>query len=86
MPKAVKYAKEVIADLRNQVMKIYNSIYSVGQYTSRITKGTKCALSTMNICNDYMAPPLNRFNPAERKQIEKLKDKSNVISSESSHF
>jgi 4-hydroxy-tetrahydrodipicolinate synthase len=62
---------EVIADLRNQVMKIYNSIYSVGQYTSRITKGTKCALSTMNICNDYMAPPLNRFNPAERKQIEK---------------
>ena len=62
---------EAIATLRNKLMIIYSGIYSVGKYTSRITKGTKCALSVMNICNDYMAPPLNRFNGAERKQIEK---------------
>lgn len=60
----------VITELRNRVLKIYNTIYQVGKYTSRITKGTKCSLSVMGICNDYMAPPLNKFNIAEREKIE----------------
>ncbi|RLD35078.1 MAG: dihydrodipicolinate synthase family protein [Bacteroidetes bacterium] len=68
---------EAIAGLRSKVMELYNSIYNVGKYTSRITKGTKCALSVMGICNDYMAPPLHRFNPAERKQIEHILNEFN---------
>ncbi len=68
---------EAIAGLRSKVMELYNSIYNVGKYTSRITKGTKCALSVMGICNDYMAPPLHRFNPAERKQIEQILNEFN---------
>ena len=62
---------EMIAQLRNKVAMLYNTIYSVGKYSSRITKGTKCGLSAMGICNDYMAPPFHKFNAAERKQIEK---------------
>jgi dihydrodipicolinate synthase/N-acetylneuraminate lyase len=62
---------EMIARLRKKVIMLYNTVYNVGKYPSRITKGTKCGLSVMGICNDYMAPPFRKFNPAERKQIEK---------------
>lgn len=74
---SLKKDHEAIAGLRSKVMGLYNSIYNVGKYTSRITKGTKCALSVMGICNDYMAPPLHRFNPAERKQIEQILNEFN---------
>jgi len=63
--------KEVIATLRAQVLKLYDTIYSVGNHISRFTKGTKCALSVMGICNDHMALPLRKFNDTERGQIKK---------------
>ncbi len=74
---SIKKDLEAIAGLRSKVMSLYNSIYNVGKYTSRITKGTKCALSVMGICDDYMAPPLHRFNPAEREQIENILNEFN---------
>jgi len=61
---------ETISSIREKVMMLYQTIYRVGKHTSRYLKGTKCGLSVMGICNDYMAPPLHKFNPAERKQIE----------------
>ncbi len=63
--------KEVIVTLRAQVLKLYDTIYSVGNHISRFTKGTKCALSVMGICNDHMALPLRKFNDTERGQIKK---------------
>ncbi len=63
-----------IGFLRGIVMKLYNTIYSVGKHPSRVTAGTKCALSLMGICNDYMAPPLNKMNERERKQIKEFLD------------
>ncbi len=74
---SIKKDLEAIAGLRSKVMSLYNSIYNVGKYTSRITKGTKCALSVMGICDDYMAPPLHRFNTAERIQIEQILNEFN---------
>ena len=62
---------ETIAQLRKKVMMLYQTIYQVGKHSSRYVKGTKCGLSVMGICNDYMAPPYQRFGPAERKEIEK---------------
>lgn len=56
--------------LREVVLKLYNTIYTVGKYPARITAGTKCALSLMGICNDYMAPPLSRLDQEEKKEIE----------------
>ena len=61
---------ETISNLREKVLMLYQTIYQVGKHTSRYVKGTKCGLSVMGICNDYLAPPLHKFNPAERKQIE----------------
>ena len=62
---------ENIAQLRQKVAMLYRTVYNVGNYSSRITKGTKCGLSVMGICNDYMAPPFHKFNSVEREQIEK---------------
>ena len=62
---------ETIAQLRKKVIMLYNTVYTVGKYTSRFTKGTKCGLSVMGICNDYMAPPFHKFDSVKRKQIEK---------------
>ena len=61
---------ETIASIREKVLMLYRTIYQVGKHPSRFSKGTKCGLSVMGICNDYMAPPLHRFNPPERKKIE----------------
>ena len=60
----------LISELREKVMKLYTTIYSVGIHISRYTKGTKCALSVMGICNDYMAHPLRKFDEPERKRIK----------------
>jgi 4-hydroxy-tetrahydrodipicolinate synthase len=65
---------EKIAQLRQKVALLYRTIYNVGKYASRITKGTKCGLSVMGICNDYMAPPFHKFDSVERKHTEEYID------------
>lgn len=70
---------ESISALRKKVLMLYQTIYQVGKHASRYLKGTKCVLSVMGICNDYLAPPLQRFNPEERKQIEEYMEKITLI-------
>ncbi|MCK5815529.1 MAG: dihydrodipicolinate synthase family protein [Flavobacteriaceae bacterium] len=60
-----------IAVLREKVLKIYETIYSVGSYTSRYTKGTKSALRALGVCEDYMAMPLCNFGDEKRAKIKK---------------
>jgi 2-dehydro-3-deoxy-D-pentonate aldolase len=59
-----------IALLRDKVMMIDRTIFSVGKHKSKYIKGIKCALSVMGICNDYVALPLHKFRPEDRKKIE----------------
>ena len=59
-----------VDELNKKVMYIYDTIYSVGKYPSRITKGIKGALSVMDICDDHMALPLRRFGVEERDKIK----------------
>ncbi len=61
---------EKISMLRQKVIQIGNKLYDVGKYSSKHIKTTKCVLSVMGICNDYVAQPLRKFNEPERKQIE----------------
>ncbi len=56
--------------LHEEVMKINDTIYNVGNFSSRIAKGIKCSLSIMGICNDYMAIPFNKFDAANREKIK----------------
>jgi dihydrodipicolinate synthase/N-acetylneuraminate lyase len=51
------------------------AIYDVGKYASRHIKATKCGLSLMGICDDFMAEPFNRFLIPERERVaDILKD------------
>ena len=59
-----------ISVLRNIVMKLYNTIYSVGKTSSKYTKGVKCSLSVLGLCNDYVAFPLRKFEGEDRQKIE----------------
>jgi 2-dehydro-3-deoxy-D-pentonate aldolase len=61
---------EKISLLREKVMTLYHTIYSVGKSGSRITKGINCALSALGICSDYVAFPLRRFEGEEKRKIE----------------
>ncbi|WP_338360030.1 dihydrodipicolinate synthase family protein [Yeosuana marina] len=75
---SLKQDLPVITELNKKVKYIYDTIYSVGKYESRITKGTKCALSVMDICNDYMALPLRSFEDREREEIKRYIQKLNI--------
>jgi dihydrodipicolinate synthase/N-acetylneuraminate lyase len=69
---------EKIDFLRQIILKIYNTIYNVGTFTSRSTVGIKCALEVMGICNGYLARPLRQFGGPDREAIvnyvEEVKD------------
>lgn len=47
----------------------FQAIYDVGKYTSRFIKGTKCALSLLGICDDFLADPFHRFRPEDRQRV-----------------
>jgi 4-hydroxy-tetrahydrodipicolinate synthase len=44
-------------------------LYRVGQHSSSIIKGIKCALSLEGVCSDEMAEPFARFHPPERARV-----------------
>jgi 4-hydroxy-tetrahydrodipicolinate synthase len=67
---SVKRDLDQIARLREIVMLIYDGIYNVGKNNSKIIKGIKCALSVMDLCNDYVALPIRRHSILERRKIE----------------
>ena len=71
---SVAHNLEDIKILRNKVAFVNKSIYCVGKNASRITKGIKCALSIMEICEDHMALPLRKFENRERKQVKQFLD------------
>jgi 2-dehydro-3-deoxy-D-pentonate aldolase len=45
------------------------AIYTIGKYASRFIKATKCSLSLMEICDDFMAEPFHRFRTPERQRV-----------------
>lgn len=70
----------VVDELNEKVRYIYDTIYSVGKYPSRITKGIKGALSVMEICDDYMALPLRNFGAEERNKIRAYLENLELLS------
>ena len=45
-------------------------IYTIGKYASKYIKATKCCLSLLGVCDDFMAVPFHRFNPPERERVQ----------------
>ncbi len=50
----------------------FQQIYDIGKYASRHIKATKCALSLLGICDDFLAEPFDRFHPPERERVRVL--------------
>lgn len=48
--------------------------YEIGKYASRHIKATKCALSLLGICDDFMAEPFHRFKKPERDRVAAILD------------
>lgn len=66
--------------LSNKVLALSGDLYSVGQHGSAIIKGIKCALSTLGVCDDFMAAPFHRFHSNERAMIAEILDKHGITS------
>ncbi len=57
-----------LSDLINELQ----SIYDIGKYASRYIKATKCSLSLLGICDDFLAEPFDRFHSPERERVRKI--------------
>jgi 2-dehydro-3-deoxy-D-pentonate aldolase len=57
--------------LQQQIVELQR-IYDVGKYVSRFIKATKCGLSLMGICDDFMAEPFHRFRAPQRQQVAEI--------------
>lgn len=53
----------------SRVIQDWQDVYEIGKYASRFIKATKCSLSLLGICDDFMAEPFHRFNPPERARV-----------------
>jgi 4-hydroxy-tetrahydrodipicolinate synthase len=47
-------------------------IYDVGKYASRYIKATKCGVSLLGLCEDFMAEPFHHFHPPERERVRAI--------------
>lgn len=47
-------------------------IYDIGKYASRFIKGTKCGVSLLGICDDFLADPFHRFKPEDRLRVKEI--------------
>lgn len=53
-------------------IEVFGRIYAIGKYASRYIKATKCALSILGVCDDFMAEPFHRFRPPHRQQVQQI--------------
>ena len=56
----------------SQVINDLQRIYDIGKYASRYIKATKCSLSLLGLCDDFMAEPFHRFHPPERARVDEI--------------
>jgi len=47
-------------------------IYDVGKYASRFIKATKCGVSLLGICDDFLADPFHSFHAEDRAKVEAI--------------
>jgi 2-dehydro-3-deoxy-D-pentonate aldolase len=66
---AIRRDIDEISRLREKVMMINSTVFSIVNYDSRIIKGIKCSMSALDICSDFMALPLCKFNENDRQKV-----------------
>ena len=66
---AMKKDMATLIPLHHMVMEISTNLYSVDSNQSSYLKGLKSALASSNLCERYLASPLDSFKKAERHLI-----------------
>jgi len=64
----VRSGSDAWKPLQAQIEKL-QGIYGIGKYASRFVKGTKCAVSLLGICDDFLADPFHSFRPEDRERL-----------------
>lgn len=66
------YSKDLerIAELRQLILKMHSTLYTIGDTPTKSITAIKCALAIMGICSEYMVEPLQNFDAHTRKQVE----------------
>jgi len=59
-----------ISRLREIVIQIEKKIYNIGTSAAKHIKSIKCALSVLEICNDFVAQPFQQFGLNEKEQMK----------------
>ena len=54
------------------IIQSWQRVYDIGKYSSRHIKATKCSLSLLEICDDFMADPFHRFRQHERDRVQQI--------------
>ncbi len=54
------------------IIQNWQRVYDIGKYASRHIKATKCSLSLLEICDDFMADPFHRFRQPERDRVQQI--------------
>ena len=75
---AAMSGKQATLTERLATIESWQRAYDIGKYASRHIKATKCALSLLGICEDFMAEPFHRFKAPERKQVKAIIDELNI--------
>jgi 4-hydroxy-tetrahydrodipicolinate synthase len=65
-----------VAELNN-IIDAFQEVYTIGKYASKYIKATKCCLSILGVCDDFMERPFNRFYPQHRAMVEEILNKMN---------
>lgn len=50
----------------------FQEVYTIGKYASKHIKATKCCLRVLEVCDDFLEQPFNRFYPEHRAMIEDI--------------
>jgi 4-hydroxy-tetrahydrodipicolinate synthase len=61
----------------NRIIDAFQEVYTIGKYASKYIKATKCCLSILGICDDFMERPFNRFYPQHRAMVEDILKRMN---------
>ena len=67
-----------VAEL-NRIIDAFQEVYTIGKYASKYIKATKCCLSILEICDDFMERPFNRFYPQHREMVKDILNRMNYI-------
>lgn len=73
---------ERVRELHSVVMRVSEGLYRIGQHSSAIIKGIKCALALSGLCDDFMAEPFTRFREPERTRVQQILDELGSVIAE----